>query len=57
MALANLEDFNAIDEVGWNPAHVAVRNDHIEAFAKLETINDSVGAQRACFAKEGLNLW
>ena len=46
MAVANLEDFNAIDGAGWNPAHVAIRYDHIEAFRTLETINDSVGTQK-----------
>lgn len=34
-------DFNAIDSEGWNPAHVAVRYDNIEAFAKLENITES----------------
>jgi len=49
MPVANLEDFNAIDSAGWNPVHVAVRYNSMDALEKLGTLDASGGAQLACF--------
>lgn len=52
MSVANFEDFNAIDAVGWNPVHVAVRYNHMDALEKLGTLHASRGAQSVCFGEE-----
>ena len=50
----NLEDFNAIDSAGWNPVHVAVRYNRMDALETLGTLNASGGAQSVCFPEERL---
>lgn len=51
---ANFEDFNAIDGVGWNPVHVAVRYNSMDALKKLGALNASGAAQSVLFSEESL---
>lgn len=54
MPVANLEDFNAIDKKGFNPVHVAVTYNSMNALSRLGTFHVSRGAQNVCFAKESM---